>query len=195
MKQIEKIAAGANFNAVSVGKSDELNDYVMELGSGVKIPGKVFGGTAVQATAANSLSNRSCPERKAVSCISTEITRNSTSSSAGRANSRWTGRSSPYPKGVSCGLPRQESARYATTAPGRSSCSACSTKAALSPPKMPPTASYCRNLFSGDIPNRNMGGPARLRAFRIFRYSLISLPGANRQRRDSNNADSTPVTP
>ena len=25
MKQIEKIAAGANFNAVSVGKSDELN--------------------------------------------------------------------------------------------------------------------------------------------------------------------------
>lgn len=43
MKQIEKIAAGANFNAVSVGKSDELNDYVMELGSGVKIPGKVFG--------------------------------------------------------------------------------------------------------------------------------------------------------
>ena len=42
MKQIEKIAAGANFNAVSVGKSDELNDYVMELGSGVKIPGKVF---------------------------------------------------------------------------------------------------------------------------------------------------------
>ena len=50
MKQIEKIAAGANFNAVSVGKSDELNDYVMELGSGVKIPGKVFGGTAVQAT-------------------------------------------------------------------------------------------------------------------------------------------------
>ena len=50
MKQIEKIAAGANFDAVSVGKSDELNDYVMELGSGVKIPGKVFGGTAVQAT-------------------------------------------------------------------------------------------------------------------------------------------------
>ena len=33
MKQIEKIAAGANFNAVSVGKSDELNDYVMEPGT------------------------------------------------------------------------------------------------------------------------------------------------------------------
>ena len=53
MKQIEKIAAGANFNAVSVGKSDELNDYVMELGSGVKIPGKVFGGTALQCDMCN----------------------------------------------------------------------------------------------------------------------------------------------
>ena len=50
MKQIEKIAAGTNFSAVSVGKSEELNDYVMELGPGVKIPGKVFGGAAVQAT-------------------------------------------------------------------------------------------------------------------------------------------------
>ena len=195
MKQIEKIAAGANFNAVSVGKSDELNDYVMELGSGVKIPGKVFGGTAVQATGSEFSFQSFMPGTESGFLHIHRITRNSTSSSAGRANSRWTGRSSPYPKGVSCGLPRQESARYATTAPGRSSCSACSTKAALSPPKMPPTASYCRNLSSGDIPNRNMGRPARLRAFRIFRYSLISLPGANRQRRDSNNADSTPVTP
>lgn len=52
MKQIEKIASAANFSAVSVGKMSELKDYVLELGPEVKIPGKVFGGAALQATGA-----------------------------------------------------------------------------------------------------------------------------------------------
>ena len=52
MKQIEKIATAANFTAVSVGKLSELSDYVLELGPDVKIPGKVFGGTALGATGA-----------------------------------------------------------------------------------------------------------------------------------------------
>lgn len=52
MKQIEQIAAAANFNAISVGKLDELSNYVLELGPGVKIPGKVFGGAAIGATGA-----------------------------------------------------------------------------------------------------------------------------------------------
>ena len=194
MKQIEKIAAGANFDAVSVGKSDELNDYVMELGSGVKIPGKVFGGTAVQATGSEFSFQSFMPGTESGFL---HIHRNHEELYfflSGSGEFQVDGQVFPVSEGSVVRV-APEGARYATTAPGRSSCSACSTKAALSPPKMPPTASYCRNLSSGDIPNRNMGGPARLRAFRIFRYSLISLPGTNRQRRDSNNADSTPVTP
>lgn len=52
MKQIEKIAEAKNFSAISVGKLNELGEYVLQLGLDVKIPGKVFGGTALQATGA-----------------------------------------------------------------------------------------------------------------------------------------------
>lgn len=52
MKQIETIATAANFSAVNVGKLNELSDYVLELGTDVKIPGKVFGGAALGATGA-----------------------------------------------------------------------------------------------------------------------------------------------
>lgn len=52
MKQIEKIAEAKNFSAISVGKLSELGEYVLQLGPDVKIPGKVFGGTALQATGA-----------------------------------------------------------------------------------------------------------------------------------------------
>ena len=48
MKQIEKIAAAENFSAASVGKLNELSDYLLELSPEVKIPGKVFGGTALK---------------------------------------------------------------------------------------------------------------------------------------------------
>ena len=50
MKEIKNVAAAENFSAISVGKLSELSDYVIELSSEVKIPGKVFGGTALQAT-------------------------------------------------------------------------------------------------------------------------------------------------
>lgn len=50
MKQIESIAKAANFAAISVGKLSQLGDYVLELGPEVKIPGKVFGGAALEAT-------------------------------------------------------------------------------------------------------------------------------------------------
>lgn len=50
MKQIEQIATAKNFSAVSVGKLNELGEYVLQLGSEVKIPGKVFGGAALGAT-------------------------------------------------------------------------------------------------------------------------------------------------
>lgn len=50
MKQIEQTATAANFTAINVGKLNELGDYVLELAPEVKIPGKVFGGTALQTT-------------------------------------------------------------------------------------------------------------------------------------------------
>lgn len=52
MKQIVKTAEAENFSAINVGKLNELGEYVLELGPEVKIPGKVFGGAALQATGA-----------------------------------------------------------------------------------------------------------------------------------------------
>ena len=52
MKQIEKLAAAENFGAINIGKLAELGDYLLELGPEIKIPGKVFGGSAVGATGA-----------------------------------------------------------------------------------------------------------------------------------------------
>ncbi|MDE5637712.1 MAG: cupin domain-containing protein [Alistipes sp.] len=52
MKQISKIAAGANYGAADFGRLSDLGGYVLELGPEVKIPGKVFGGAAVGAAAA-----------------------------------------------------------------------------------------------------------------------------------------------
>lgn len=50
MKEIRTIATAANFKAISVGNLSELDGYVLQLGSDVKIPGKVFGGAATGAT-------------------------------------------------------------------------------------------------------------------------------------------------
>ena len=50
MKQIETIAAGANFSAVNVGKLSEIIEYVLPMGPDVKIQGKVFAGQALGTT-------------------------------------------------------------------------------------------------------------------------------------------------
>ena len=50
MKQVAAVADGRNFSAISVGKLSELNEYVLQLGPDVKIPGKVFGGAVLHAT-------------------------------------------------------------------------------------------------------------------------------------------------
>ena len=39
MKKIRKIAVEQNFAAISVGKLNELNEYELQLGPDVKIPG------------------------------------------------------------------------------------------------------------------------------------------------------------
>lgn len=50
MKTPKTIISTANVTAANFGKFSNLNDYVLELGPEVKIPGKVFGGGAVGAT-------------------------------------------------------------------------------------------------------------------------------------------------
>lgn len=49
MKQIKQIANASNFKAVDFGELSELKDYVLELGTEMKIPGKVFGGAVLEA--------------------------------------------------------------------------------------------------------------------------------------------------
>lgn len=50
MKEIKTIEKAENFSAISVGKLNELDGYVLELAPDVKIPGKVFCGAALGAT-------------------------------------------------------------------------------------------------------------------------------------------------
>lgn len=49
MKTVETIKTGKNFTAVSVGKLNEIKDYVLPMGD-IEIPGKVFVGQTLQAT-------------------------------------------------------------------------------------------------------------------------------------------------
>ena len=53
MKEIKTTADIANATAVDLGPLAEIKDYVLELGPGVKIPGKVFGGAAIKAGGAD----------------------------------------------------------------------------------------------------------------------------------------------
>ncbi len=52
MKETKTISSAANYTAVNFGKLSEIKDYVLQLAPGVSIPGKVFGGQSVNATAA-----------------------------------------------------------------------------------------------------------------------------------------------
>ena len=49
MKTVETIKTGKNFTAVSVGKLNEIKNYVLPMDD-IEIPGKVFVGQALQAT-------------------------------------------------------------------------------------------------------------------------------------------------
>ena len=50
MKELKVLGEGTNFTAVSTGKFDGLKDYVLPLGEGVSVNGKVFTGEALKAT-------------------------------------------------------------------------------------------------------------------------------------------------
>ena len=51
MKEVETIQEGAHFSAVTVGPMERLGEYVLTFGA-MKIPGKVFVGSALHATGA-----------------------------------------------------------------------------------------------------------------------------------------------
>ena len=51
MKQIEKIAQGANYAAINVGHISEIIEHELPMGPDFTIQGKVFGGQAVGAAA------------------------------------------------------------------------------------------------------------------------------------------------
>ena len=53
MKEIKTICDIPNATAIDIGPLSELKDYELELGPGVKIPGKVFGGAPVKAGGAD----------------------------------------------------------------------------------------------------------------------------------------------
>lgn len=50
MKETKKVIKAENVTAMDFGKFSNLNEYVLQLGPEVKIPGKVFGGALVGAT-------------------------------------------------------------------------------------------------------------------------------------------------
>lgn len=50
MKELKKLGEGNNYTAVSAGKYDNLNEFVLPMGNGVEIKGKVFTGVALKAT-------------------------------------------------------------------------------------------------------------------------------------------------
>ncbi len=86
-KQIETIATGKNFSAVSVGKMNEIIEHVLPMGPEVTIQGKVFAGQAVGATGSENYRSRHWfPDRTAVSCTPIRPTRNCISSSRVRAS-------------------------------------------------------------------------------------------------------------
>lgn len=50
MKELKVLGEGVNFTAVSAGRFDSLRDYMLPLGEGVAINGKVFTGEALKST-------------------------------------------------------------------------------------------------------------------------------------------------
>lgn len=115
MKEIKKMATAENFSAISVGKLSELGDYVLELSPEVKIPGKVFGGAALQATGANSRSKCFSREQKQDSSTPTRTTRNFIFSFREKASSKWTDKCSLLKKAAWYVCLPTESAACATT--------------------------------------------------------------------------------
>ena len=86
MKKIRKIAVEQNFAAISVGKLNELNEYELQLGPDVKIPGKVFCSTALGTTGSEFSFQSFAPGTETGFCIVTRVMRNFIFSSPVKVN-------------------------------------------------------------------------------------------------------------
>lgn len=86
MKKIRKIAVEQNFAAISVGKLNELNEYELQLGPDVKIPGKVFCSTALGTTGSEFSFQSFARVQKPDFCIVTRVMRNFIFSSPVKVN-------------------------------------------------------------------------------------------------------------
>lgn len=88
MKESKLITKAANVTAVDFGKLNEIKDYTLQLGPEVTIPGKVFGGQAVNATGGEFSFQSFAPGTELASSTLTRTMKNFTSSSVARASSR-----------------------------------------------------------------------------------------------------------
>ena len=72
MEDFKVLGEGTNFTAISTGKFDDLKNYVLPLGEGVFINGKVFTGEALKATGVEmSLQTMWPGQEKVLSCTPT----------------------------------------------------------------------------------------------------------------------------
>lgn len=102
MKTAKTIVKAEQATAVDFGTFDKLNEYVLELGPEVKIPGKVFGGTLTGATGGEFSFQSFAPGAETGFLHTHKIMRNSISSSKDRASFRWTAKCFPFQKAVWC---------------------------------------------------------------------------------------------
>lgn len=107
MKEIKKIATAENFTAVSVGKLNELDDYVLELTPEIKIPGKVFCGASLRTTGSEFSFQMFQPKTETGFLHTHKSHEELYFSLAEQGNFRWTEKYFLYQKEALFGFPRQ----------------------------------------------------------------------------------------
>ena len=157
MKEIKTTADIANATAIDLGPLAEIKDYVLELGPGVKIPGKVFGGAAIKAGGADFSLQVFAPGTEGgfyhthkeheelyffLSGEGEYQVDGTNISFRAKANIRSTARTSPSGKVLSCASRPQAGAPSATPARRRSRCSVSSMSQPRPEASMHPTVRF-----------------------------------------------------
>lgn len=142
MKKIRKIAVEQNFAAISVGKLNELNEYELQLGPDVKIPGKVFCSTALGTTGSEFSFQSFAPGTETGFLHSHKSHEELYFFLSGKGEFQVDGQCSQWKKVALSGYLLQENEVSVTTERLRSSCSAYNIAAIHSHRRMPLTESY-----------------------------------------------------
>ena len=142
MKKIRKIAVEQNFAAISVGKLNELNEYELQLGPDVKIPGKVFCSTALGTTGSEFSFQSFAPGTETGFLHSHKSHEELYFFLSGKGEFQVDGTVFPVKKVALSGYLLQENEVSVTTERLRSSCSAYNIAAIHSHRRMPLTESY-----------------------------------------------------